>query len=251
MKQISAPLISNTEIMPDIYLLWLEAPDVAAEARPGQYVMVNCGEETVLPRPFSIHKCDGSSISLLVRIAGKGTKWLSQCKVGNNLEIFGPLGNGFSIYPESRNLLLVAGGIGIAPLCFLMEKALKLHYKIKLLIGVKTAELCYPDNLLPDGIDIIYTTEDATLGRHGKVTILIPDYFEWTDQIFACGPESMYRHLAKNFPQLKNKPIQVSLEVMMGCGRGICYGCTIKTRNGLKKVCEDGPVFNLNDIYWD
>ncbi|MBI2288225.1 MAG: dihydroorotate dehydrogenase electron transfer subunit, partial [Chloroflexi bacterium] len=77
------------------------------------------------------------------------------------------------------------------------------------------------------------------------------EYVDWADQVFACGPLPMYRHIDEGFPQLKNKPVQVSLEVVMGCGRGICYGCTVKTKDGLKMVCEDGPVFDLADIIWD
>ena len=102
-------------------------------------------------------------------------------------------------------------------------------------------------------IKLVSVTEDGTVGDHGRVTDLIPEHIDWADQVFACGPMPMYRDMAlkKQELRLAGKPVQVSLEVGMGCGRGLCYGCTINTRQGRKKVCQDGPVFNLDDILWD
>jgi len=236
--------------MPGAYLVWLESPEIASEAQPGQFVMVCCGEETLLRRPLSIHQQDGGRIALLFNVVGKGTQWLSERQAGEAIDLLGPLGNGFTINPESNNLLLVAGGMGIAPLRFLADKAIEQGCSVKLLLGGRTAAQLYPDNLMPGGIDIIYTTEDGTSGEKGMVTDIMADFAGQADQIFACGPLPMYRNLAENFPQLK-KPVQISLEVRMGCGRGICYGCTVKTRRGLRQVCTDGPVFDLGDILWD
>ena len=248
MKQTLAPVISNSEVMPGTHLIWLESPQVATAAIPGQFVMVSCGEDALLRRPLSVHQTDGGNIALLFTRIGKGTRWLSQRQTGDTVDIFGPLGNGYTVYPDSKNLLLVAGGIGIAPLCFLAQQASNQGCSIKLLLGGRTAAQLYPNDLMPNGIDVIYTTEDATLGMPGRVTILVPDYSDQADQIFACGPLPMYRNLAENFPQLKNKPVQISLEIRMGCGFGVCYGCTVKTKSGLKQVCKDGPVFELSDI---
>ena len=139
MKQVIAPVISNHAVMPGVCLTWFEAPEIAQLAKPGQFVMVHCGRERVLPRPLSIHQRDGSKIALLFTVVGKGTAWLSHRKAGNNVNMFGPLGNGFSIHPNSHNLLLVAGGMGIAPLFFLAEKASKEGYSITVLIGIRTA----------------------------------------------------------------------------------------------------------------
>ncbi|MFC2057145.1 dihydroorotate dehydrogenase electron transfer subunit [Chloroflexota bacterium] len=236
--------------MPGAYLIWLEAPAIASEAKPGQFVMVPCGEDTLLPRPLSIHQLDGDKIALLLNVVGKGTEWLSQRQTGDSLGLFGPLGNGFIISPNSKNLLLVAGGMGIAPLYFLAQHALKQGCSIKLLLGASTATQLYPRHLLPDDTELIVTTEDGTADQKGLITSLLPDFIDWVDQIFACGPTPMYQAMA-HMPELKNKPTQVSLEVRMGCGRGVCYGCTIKTKSGLKKVCEHGPVFDLDDIIWD
>jgi len=244
------------------HIIWLSCPQIAREARPGQFVMVRCGEECQLPRPFSIHQLDGKgnmAIFFAVWEEGKGTGWLSRRQTGNRVELWGPLGNGFSIHPGSHNLLLVAGGVGIAPLRFLADQALEQGYSVRLLLGA-SGELkpsgrpnpsqLYPQNLLPQGIELETITSSAD-GLRGMVIDLIPGHIDWADQVFACGPMPMYRHLALKKRQLKGKPVQVSLEVRMGCGLGVCYGCTIKTKNGLKQVCKDGPVFDLDDILWD
>lgn len=253
MKQVLAPIISNTEVMPGVHLLWLEAPTIASKAKPGQFVMVRCGEDSLLPRPLSVHQVDGKRLALLFNVVGKGTQWLSRRKAEDAVDMFGPLGNGFSIQPKTKKLLLVAGGIGIAPLYFLASSASREGYSIKIILGAQTKAQLYPQRLMPSEIKSVSATENGTTGQKGMVTDLIPQHVDWADQVFACGPMSMYLDMAHKKRELKlqGKPVQVSLEIMMGCGRGVCYGCTIKTRQGLKKVCQDGPVFDLNDILWD
>ena len=215
--------------------------------------MVYCGEETLLRRPLSIHQTDGDNIALLFAVVGKGTHWLSQRQAGDSINLLGPLGNGFTIHPDSENLLLVAGGIGIAPLRFLVGEAVGQGKEVTLLMGASTATQLYPGHILPPEAKLINATEDGTAGEKGMVTDLLPDFVSWADQIFACGPMPMYRDMALRKRELgfEGKPVQISLEVRMGCGRGVCYGCTVKTKNGLKQVCEDGPVFDLDDILWD
>ena len=253
MTQDFAPVISNTEVMPGVYLIWLESPRIASEAKPGQFVMVRCREATLLRRPLSTHQRVGSKIALLFEVVGKGTAWLSQRKAGDDVDIFGPLGNGYTIHPTSHNLLLVAGGIGIAPLCLLAQQAVVQGCSVRLLLGAPTATKLYPKHLLPPEAELMTTTEDGISGRKGMITDLLPEFTAWADQVFTCGPVPMYRDmvLRKQELRLEGKSVQVSLEVRMGCGRGVCYGCTIKQKNGLKQVCKDGPVFNLEDILWD
>ncbi len=250
MIQVATDVISSTEVMPGVYLVWLESPQLASQAQPGQFVMVRCGEETLLRRPLSIHQRDGNRIALLFSVVRKGTNWLSQRQAGDNLDLLGPLGNGFSIAAASKHLLLVAGGIGIAPLRFLADKAVEQSRKVILLMGASTATQLYSKHLLPPEIELITATEDGTAGEKGMVTDLLPDYVAWADQVFACGPLPMYKTMAQ-MAELQSKPVQISLEVRMGCGRGICYGCTIRTKNGLKQVCADGPVFDLADVIWN
>ena len=255
----SAPVISNTEVIPETRLLWLEAPGVAPTAGPGQFLMVCCGRDTLLRRPLSVHRVDGGRLALLFTVVGKGTRWLSQSKAGDAVDIFGPLGSGFTLNPDAKNLLLVAGGIGIAPLRFLADVALKEGKKVTLIAGARSAASLPPvsppqeffsEGGLPSNFHVVNATDDGSEGFKGLATDLIPAYAGGADQLFACGPVAMYRTMAR-MPELKGKPVQVSLEIMMGCGMGVCYGCTIKTRNGLKQVCQDGPVFNLDDIIWD
>ena len=258
MKQVTATIIDNRQFsfqprqsgsraLLGFQLIWFRCPQIE-KAKPGQFVMVRCGEECVLPRPFSIHQVNDDKIALWIAVweDGKGTKWLSQRQAGDAIDIFGPLGNGFSIHPTSHNLLLLAGGVGIAPLYFLTQAAITKQHSVTLIHGASSKLNLYPEKM-PSGIELVMVNEED-MGK--KVTDLLPDYTDWADQVFACGPVPMYKAMAQ-IPELKVKPVQISLEVRMGCGRGVCYGCTIKTRNGLKQVCQDGPVFDLDDILWD
>jgi len=285
MKQVLATVSSNEEVTPGIHLMWVEAPDIAATAQPGQFITVRCGDFT-LRRPFSIHQVGSSNViaseakqsqfAILFRAAGKGTLWLSQRQEGERIDILGPLGKGFTVAPESKNLLLVAGGLGIAPLVCLAQQASPQHQVI-LLHGVSTAAQLYPFSLvdgkkrnglpsLPNGVQFIPITEDGSMGKKGMATEILPQFLDWADQVHACGPVAMYKAIALSLnpsplkqekkgegekrSKLKPKKCQVSLEVRMGCGFGACYGCTINTKKGLKQVCRDGPVFELDDIIW-
>ena len=253
LRQVSAPVTSNSEVMPGAYLIWLESPQIASQAKPGQFAMVRCGEGTEYPlrRPLSIHRLDNNRLAFLFTVVGKGTHWLAQRQAGANIDLLGPLGNGYTVQPGSHRLLLLAGGIGIAPLCFLAEKAINQGCSVTLLLGAPTAVQLHPRHFLPAQAELIITTEDGTAGREGMITDFVPDFVGQADQIFACGPASMYQTMAVQKQQLKGKPVQISLEVRMGCGLGVCYGCTVKTKNGLKQVCKDGPIFDLDDILWD
>ena len=281
MKQTLATISSNVEVMPGIYLMWIEAPDIAVAAQPGQFITVRCGDFT-LRRPFSIHQSSlltgedsgEGEIALLFKVAGKGTLWLAQRQAGDRIDVLGPLGNGFTIAPESKNLLLVAGGIGVAPLVFLMQQASSRH-QITLIHGASTAAQLCPDSCQLSAVScqtvqFIHVTEDGSTGQKGKTTDVLPDFLDWADQIYACGPVGMYKAMALTLNpsplkgegktivgeglvpshKLKLRKCQVSLEVRMGCGFGACYACTIDTKKGLKQVCRDGPVFELDDIIW-
>ncbi len=236
--------------MPGHCLICVEAPEIVAAAKAGQFVTVRCGETLILRRPLSIHQStDSKYLHLLFKIVGKGTIWLSQRQKGEKLDLIGPLGKGFSIEPASKKLLLVAGGIGIAPLVLLAKNAASEGRSVKLLLGARTKDGLYPRKYLPGGIETIIATEDDSDGEKGRVTDILARYIDWADQIYACGPLGMYKAIAEQKQQwLNNKPVQVSLEVRMGCGIGACFSCSIKTKNGMKQVCRDGPVFNLDEV---
>jgi dihydroorotate dehydrogenase electron transfer subunit len=205
-----------------------------------------------LRRPLGVHRISSNGdAAFLFTVVGRGTEWLSQRAEGDVLDLFGPLGNGFEIYPSSGKLLLVAGGIGIAPLVALAEQAVASGCSVTLLMGDKTSDRIYPERLLPSGIETVIATEDGSLGNKGMVTDLISEFVAEADQVFACGPLAMYRRMAELRGGLKNKSAQVLLEVVLGCGVGACLGCSIETRYGQKLVCKDGPVFELNDVIWN
>ena len=278
MRQSLCTITSNVGIMPGVNLMWIEAPDMAATAQPGQFVTVRCGD-SILRRPFSIHQvviasqAKQSRLALLFKVLGKGTLWLSQRHEGDKVDLLGPLGRGFSIPSviarrevprQSRNLLLVSGGIGIAPLIFLLQRTMPQH-RVRLICGASTGKELYAFPPLPNGVQFIPVTEDGSVGRKGLASDVLPDFLDWADQIYACGPVGMYEAMSKYLHPLSslrakalsvakgqrsNLKCQVSLELRMGCGIGACYGCSINTKKGLKKVCCDGPVFELDDILW-
>jgi dihydroorotate dehydrogenase electron transfer subunit len=288
MEQALCTITANKEIVPGIHLMWIAAPNIARSVQPGQFITVRCGDFT-LRRPFSVHQVGGSNvmaspdaigttesqIALLFKVTGKGTLWLSQRQTGETIDILGPSGKGFGIprtkSGQSQHLLLVAGGIGIAPLVFLVQHILRLcsgqassQYRIALIHGVSTAAQLYPfsESCELSAVDcqFVPVTEDGSRGKKGMVTDIMPDFLDWADQVYACGSVGMYQAMAEmSLPaldtaagerSLKLRECQVSLEVRMGCGFGACYGCTISTKKGLKQVCRDGPVFELDDIIW-
>ena len=257
-KQTLCSVTSNLEVLPGVHLVGIETPNIAGSVLPGQFITVQCGDFT-LRRPFSIHQVSSGEIAILFKVTGKGTLWLSQRQKHDRIDILGPLGKGFSIDPSAKNLLLIAGGIGIAPLTFLMQYASSRH-QMTLIHGAITAaqlyiERCQPSVINYQGIQLISVTEDGSMGKKGIATDILPDFLDQADQVYACGPVDMYKTMAEmsrragqSNPKLAK--CQVSLEVRMGCGFGACYGCTINTRKGLKQVCSDGPVFELGDIIW-
>jgi dihydroorotate dehydrogenase electron transfer subunit len=150
----------------------------------------------------------------------------------------------------------VAGGMGIAPLYFLAETAAADGKKVTLINGARTGDALLPVSLSqkyyekglpPAGVNVVTATDDGSEGFKGLATQLLPHYLKGADQVFGCGPAAMYQSMAA-MPELRGKSVQLSLEIMMGCGVGVCYGCTIKTKDGLKQVCKDGPVFEMKDV---
>lgn len=251
MKKTPTIVLSNAEIRPGVYLLWAEAPDIASRARPGQFVMVRTGSdrERLLRRPLAVHRLAPASsptqVALLFSVVGRGTDWLARRQQGDEIDLLGPLGNGFTV--TSRRLLLVAGGIGIAPLVALAESQRDTAATITLIMGAATGDQLYPASLLPAGIEVVAATEDGSIGRKALASELLAQYDGAVDQVFACGPVSMYHSMASQ-RWLREQSVQVSMEARMGCGFGVCQGCAVEMKQGMKLVCQDGPVFDLHDI---
>jgi dihydroorotate dehydrogenase electron transfer subunit len=267
LKQLTATISSNIELLSypgaGYFRLRIQAPDIAYASSPGQFLMLKCGNDALLRRPISIHSVSTTGeLDLLYSVPhpadseigqrkAVGTRWLAGLAIDDEIDVVGPLGNGFQVEPWAQHLLIIAGGIGVAPLRFLAERTLSQGKKVTLLLGARTAAAVLPESLLPAGANLIVTTEDASFGQKGLITDFVPEYIGSADQIFACGPEPMYRSLSQLVESWSTqKQCQVSLEVRMGCGTGVCYSCSIKTRQGMRRVCKEGPVFNIKDIIW-
>ncbi len=261
MVRIDALVLSNIAIASDIYLLRLRAPEIARDAAPGQFVEVRCGptDAPLLRRPISIHRIgpkaagyERDEIALLIRVIGEGSRLISQVREGETLDLLGPLGHGFRLDPTTRRILLVAGGLGAAPLVALADEAISREMSVVLLEGADTACRILPPQYLPAEIEYQICTEDGTLGTCGLVTGLCSPYLEWADQVFACGPAGMmpplWEQLRVQAQGGRRLNAQVSLEARMACGMGVCLSCVVETRHGLKRVCRDGPVFDLTEV---
>jgi dihydroorotate dehydrogenase electron transfer subunit len=256
MRVLDARIIETAELYPNNWILWLAAAEASRAAQVGQFVMVLCGEELdpLLPRALSIHRlrdgAEGPEFALLFTVTGRGTAWLARRRPGDDVRLFGPLGHGYSVRAGARNLLLVAGGIGIAPLVWFADERIGRGDNVTLLLGARTADQLYPAALLPPEVEVVACTDDGTAGHQALVSELLPEYLLWADQVFACGPTPMFRALANELRRSSwRKPVQALLEERMACGTGICYSCAVETRRGIRLVCKDGPCFELRDVF--
>jgi dihydroorotate dehydrogenase electron transfer subunit len=188
--------------------------------------------------------------AILYDVRGRGTALLSQKRPGDTLPIFGPLGKGYRLDSRSQNVLLVAGGLGVAAVMAMADQALAAGKSVTLLQGARTTPKLFPHQMLPADVEAVSATDDGSSGHHGRVTDLLPDYLPWADQVFACGPNPMFASMADVMRrQRSRKPVQALLEERMGCGTGVCYGCAVFTRKGVRLVCRDGPRFELRDVF--
>ncbi len=254
MKLEIAEVLRNTKITADMWVLRLRAPRIAGESRPGQFVHVRVGDtlDPLLRRPISLHRIGADTIDLLVRPVGRGSRMIAQKAVGETLDCLGPLGNGFTIHPSSRHILMIGGGCGIGPLVALAEQAVAEELSAVVLFGARSADRVYPAELLPPEVEYAVATDDGSMGHHGVVTDLLGDCLGWADAVYACGPRAMFLSVLDIVRGCNlGKPVQVSLEENMACGVGACFGCVVETRGGeMKSVCEDGPVFEMRELVW-
>jgi dihydroorotate dehydrogenase electron transfer subunit len=256
-----SPIQSQKPVGPDIHLLRFPSEPIASQARPGQFVMIRPikFKEPLLARPFSIYRLRENYIDILFKAVGPGTRQLAELHRGDILEVRGPLGRGFSFHPD-RDPLLIAGGMGVAPLLFLAEfwkSVNRTPYRgsIKLFIGARTREeLIGLKEFKKAGVDIQAVTEDGSQGEKGLVTQVLfrkikkpsPDL-----DLFACGPKSMLKAIQK-WALLKGHSCQLSLETHMACGLGACLGCVVAKRQegtfSYVNVCQEGPVFEAHQV---
>ena len=261
MIQTMGQILWNKQVGRSYYQMGISVDEEYANARPGQFVMVRIPGDggLLLRRPFSIHRLlfeniQFKGVELLYQVVGKGTAEMAGMRVGEEVDILGPLGKGFTIPGPINNCFLVAGGIGIAPLAFLagVLKRKGFHMeKVSLFLGAGSKKdlLCMAD-FKKFGVELHITTDDGSFGEKGLVTtrLLSELNHERPDIIYACGPVLMLKQVA-NISKEHDIPCQISLESMMACGMGACLGCAIKNSQNKEKydhVCVDGPVFNLS-----
>lgn len=261
-------ILENVEIQEDCFLMKIKTAPSFQNPLPGQFIMIRISglNDPFLSRPISIYAFsrneDYSTIELLYRAVGKGTQIMAGLIEGSMVEINGPLGNGFDTKSVKENIVIISGGIGIAPLSMLTETLQKTHPASNMIIykGFQSASAVVGLKKLQKLCrNISVCTDDGTMGEKGFVTGIFQKDMKKFPQdntsIYACGPRPMLRSLANILNRTKFC-CQVSLEERMACGVGACMGCAVavKDKNGAlahRRVCADGPVFNLQDIIWE
>jgi dihydroorotate dehydrogenase electron transfer subunit len=269
---VTARIVDHHEVVKDHFLMSLQVPSDFQTAVPGQFAMVRVKgrDEPFLPRPFSINFLNfdnaGTIMGILYKVVGKGTTILSMLKQDDELYVMGPLGNGFDIPPDRKKIVLIAGGMGIAPLSFLAEylkrqtrSTVQGVQEIDCYFGASTSQLLLDRHRLENTCSkLMVCTDDGSKGYHGTVTQLfqnhVDTYAENDSIIFCCGPDPMVAAVG----EIVNRysiPCQVSMEERMACGVGACLGCAVRTKSHGDRphymtVCKDGPVFDIKDIIW-
>ena len=271
MEDRKSKILAVNAVGPGVCCLWVDAPHIAASAWPGEFVMTTCGKgaDPLLRRAISVHRYgpkilasdpDGphpdwvtpSSVALLFNTNGLARGWLGAREVGEEIDILGPLGRGYDLDPAAGRIVMAGGGTGIAPLIALADQALASGVVVTLISGGTTASVLYPRELVQSRVAYVPVTEDGSVGEKGLITDYLPFYAEQADQVYLCGPVPMYKAAYNAYRMCGvEKPTQVLLEVRMACGFGICFGCSIWTRSGLKMVCNDGPKFDLAEVLWE
>ncbi len=253
---ITAELKQVRHFGKDLVLLRLFAPSVALAATPGQFVMLGPLDprcmDPFLCRPISIFGVtDEGELDLLIAAAGRGTRMISAWTEGLRVELTGPLGHGFE--SDTKNLLLVGGGVGVAPLVFLADTQLAKGRKCTLLYGAARSEMMVDLQKLQDrGCLVKLATDDGSVGHHGLVTDLLSKHLSASHShdtlVAACGPSPMLKEVWRNCSE-HGVDLQVSLENRMACGTGACMGCSLLISGKALRVCKQGPVFSGGEVF--
>lgn len=237
-KQVE--VVSNNQIARDIFEMKIATNFDNTSIIPGQFYMLRNWEyDPLLSRPFSVCEVEKDILTFLYKVVGRGTDILSKIKPTDNLNILGPLGNGFNLNIRGK-VAVVSGGIGIAPLVYLVKR---LKTNIDFYAGFQD-EVYYLDKI-KDYVENLYvSTEDGSEGEKGFIIDILE--IERYDTVFTCGPTVMMKKIVEMGNDKTN--IFVSMENIMACGIGSCLGCSIKTTNGMKRVCKEGPVFDGKEV---
>jgi len=260
-NQLLTSVLFKEKFQEKVFKLTLSSPLISKTSKPGNFVhiKVSSNDHPLLRRAFSIHSIERNkkSFDILFKVVGKGTDILSKKSPGNTLDILGPIGNSFSLPKKRKEIMLVAGGMGIAPLWFLFAHLTKRFHpnKLTFFLGAKDKdELLYAEKVKSVGARFIMTTDDGSVGRKGLVTevflkeIKKRNYDHKKLAVYSCGPRMMLKRMSEIAKRL-DLFCQISLETHMACGVGACWGCVVKQKGGIyKRVCVDGPVFDAREV---
>ena len=283
-----ADVLYNRKILPAYYRLGIGLKKVPS-FKPGQFIMLRITEQVdpLLRRPFGVYRILGSrvrgqgardkgqGIEILYKVVGKGTRLMTGLKLGDKLDILGPLGNGFPLKDKGqgagvkgKEIIMIAGGIGIAPFYLLGAGVKGQGARVKLLFGGKSKDdLPGLEDFKSLKIDMEISTDDGSVGKKGLVTDLLMSELRTLNSelrtVYACGPKEMLKEVAR-IAEKADAPCYVSLDNVMACGIGACLGCAVKIRSQksevrsftptsqiYKMVCKDGPVFDAREIEWE
>ncbi len=234
---------TNKKIAKDVYEMTL-CGDTSKITAPGGFAELEL-PGFYLRRPISICDVEGDTLTLIYKVVGIGTDAMSEYKEGVQLDILTGLGNGFNADAPCNSPLLVGGGVGVPPLYYLCKKLIEKGKTPSVILGFNTAEdVFYKDEFEALGVKVTVTTADGSFGTKGFVTdaLALHKY----DYTYSCGPLPMLKALYTN----TDVDGEYSFEARMGCGFGACMGCSIPTKNGMKRVCKEGPVFKKEEIVW-
>lgn len=244
-------IIENRPLGGNYFLLECKGEGDFSSIRPGQFVQVKVegSPNTFLRRPISINEVNVAqqTIALLIRVAGEGTAQLQTLKVGDELDLMLPLGNTFTIPEKGAKVLLVGGGVGIAPLLMLARFLHEKGVVVETLFGAQNSDGIFLEEEFKQYGSLHITTNDGSLGRKGFVTDHPILKEQIVDFIYTCGPEPMMKAVAR-VAEKTGTPCEVSLENLMACGFGACLCCVTETQEGNKCVCTEGPVFRSTDL---
>ena len=252
--KMKSTVIEQKMIADGICSMWLDAKEVAVQAKPGQFISVYSNDKShVLPRPISICEIDREkgTLRIVYRVVGKGTEEFSKAEAGDSFEILGPLGNGFPIEEaKGKKVLMIGGGIGVPPM---LQTAKEIEGEAIIVSGYRNQDLFLKEELESAGT-LFIATEDGSVGTKGNVVDAIRENQIEADMMFACGPKPMLRAL-KNYALEKGIPCWISMEEKMACGVGACLACVCQSKDvdshshvHNKRICKDGPVFLSTEV---
>ena len=246
-------VLVNEKLSPQYWRMIFDAPQLASEVKPGQFVHIRTdavGLQPFFRRPFSVYRAQ-KYVEIFYDVVGLGTRLLSLKEKGDTVDVLGPLGTPFVMPPEGiKQVVMVAGGIGVAPMLILSDLLKKKKYELLLLYGGRDRRHVYPmKEFKENGVKVHVATDDGSVGVKGRVSVLFDKINKYPQStfIYTCGPHPMMKAV-QAFGGQHGILGQAASEEIMACGLGACLGCSIETKHGFKTVCHDGPAFNLDEI---